>query len=212
MHHPSWAFFWLFSFAMFVLGWLWPQKAQADDLFWYYWPSPQAYLYVQDPLQYRTWEARYGEHSVTVPGEDVLFPFTETIYFGFGSCQVESSYFDTIEEIASMIADNEAIAVLGGHTDVRGEADVNVKYGFCRIGSVVDLLEAHGIPAVQMNEVSHGSAQLAIEDAETEAEHSLNRRVTIDFTIITAGETTTSTETIRVAGKWERRDYLGLWR
>lgn len=188
------------------------KQAKADDAFWYYYPMPQAYLYVDDPVLYRMWEAQYIERSVTVPGEDVRFPFTETIYFGYGSCEVGREFFTTIQGISELIANNEAIAVLGGHTDVRGEADVNVKYGFCRIQSVVDLLEAFGIPSVQLNQVSYGADELAIEGAETEAGHSLNRRVTIDFTIISPGESTTSMETARAVGKWEPRDYLGLWR
>ena len=191
---------------------LFVREAKADDWFWYVYPSPQGYLYVDDPVRYRSWSAQYVENQVTVPGEVLHFPFTETIYFAFNSCEVGGEHFKTLQGIAELIADNEAIAVLGGHTDVRGEADVNVRYGYCRVQSVVDLLEAFGIPSLQLSEASYGSDQLAIVDAETEAEHSLNRRVTIDFTIITPGETTTSTETTRAAGKWERRDYLGIWR
>lgn len=37
----------------------------ADDSFWYIWPSPQAYLYVEDPLRYRIWQAEYGDRVVT---------------------------------------------------------------------------------------------------------------------------------------------------
>lgn len=188
------------------------QRAKADDYFWYAYPSPYAYLYVEDPIKYRIWEARYGERSVTVPGADVEFPFSETVYFGFNSCELGAQYIKTIENAAELIAENEAIAVLGGHTDERGEADVNTRYGFCRVAAVVDVLEAFGIRLAQLEQKSFGSDQLAIEGAETEAEHALNRRVTIDFTIITPGQDVTTTESVRVAGKWGRRDYLGIWR
>ena len=120
--------------------------AHESDLFWYYYPSPMGYLYVDDPVRYRSWSAQYVENQVTVPGENLNFPFTETIYFAFNSCEVGGEHFKTLQGIAELIADNEAIAVLGGHTDVRGEADVNVRYGYCRVQSVVDLLEAFGIP------------------------------------------------------------------
>ena len=199
--------------AVVVLFWFANIKpAKADDLFWYVFPMPQAYLYVEDPVLYRTWEAHYGERSVIVPGDAVRFPFSETIYFGYGSCEVGSEYFKTIQGIAELIADNEATAVLGGHTDVRGEADVNVRYGFCRVRSVIDVLQAFGIEATHLTEISYGSADLLVEGAETETEHALNRRVTIDFEILTPGESTTRIERGRMAGEWEARNYLGLWK
>lgn len=188
------------------------KKAHADDWFWYMYPQPQAYLYVEDPNIYRQWEAQYGERSVIVPGDAVRFPFTETIYFGYGSCEVGSEYFKTIQGIADLIADNEATAVLGGHTDERGEADVNVRYGYCRVRSVIEVLQAFGIEATNLTEVSYGSADLLVEHAESETEHALNRRVTIDFEILTPGESTTRIERGRIAGEWEARNYLGLWR
>ena len=38
-----------------------------DDLFWYAYPMPQAYLYVQDPLRYALWSAHYGDRQAYVP-------------------------------------------------------------------------------------------------------------------------------------------------
>jgi outer membrane protein OmpA-like peptidoglycan-associated protein len=188
------------------------RTANADDWFWYMYPSPQGYLYVEDPTLYRMWEAQYGERLVTVPGESVQFPFTETIYFGYGSCEVGSEYFKTIQGIADLIADNQATAVLGGHTDERGEADVNVRYGFCRVQSVIEVLQAFGIETTHLVEKSFGAADLLVEHAETETEHALNRRVTIDFEVITPGEPVTRMERSRIAGEWEARNYLGLWK
>ena len=65
---PSWAFFWMFALAMFGLGFFLPSTAEADDdLFWYAYPMPQAYLYVQDPLRYALWSAHYGDRQAYVP-------------------------------------------------------------------------------------------------------------------------------------------------
>jgi hypothetical protein len=37
------------------------------DLFWYAYPMPQAYLYVQDPLRYSLWSAHYGGRQYHTP-------------------------------------------------------------------------------------------------------------------------------------------------
>ena len=47
------------------------------DFFWYAFPMPQAYLYVQDPLLYRTWEATYGDRQRHTP---VYLPTRSPVY------------------------------------------------------------------------------------------------------------------------------------
>lgn len=37
------------------------------DSFWYAYPMPQAYLYVQNPVLYRMWEANYGYRQTYTP-------------------------------------------------------------------------------------------------------------------------------------------------
>ncbi len=37
------------------------------DFFWYAYPMPQAYLYVQDPLRYALWSAYYGDSQARSP-------------------------------------------------------------------------------------------------------------------------------------------------
>lgn len=44
-----------------------------DDFFWYAYPMPQAYLYVQDPLRYRMWEASYGYYPVHMPARSPAY-------------------------------------------------------------------------------------------------------------------------------------------
>ena len=77
---PSWAFFWLFAVAMFGLGFFLPSTAEADDdLFWYAYPMPQAYLYVRDPLRYALWSAHYGYRQARVPiGYPIYLPAVST--------------------------------------------------------------------------------------------------------------------------------------
>ncbi len=52
------------------------QDACADDAFWYAYPMPQAYLYVQDPVRYALWSAHYGDRQAArVPiGYPVYLP------------------------------------------------------------------------------------------------------------------------------------------
>ena len=49
------------------------------DLFWYAYPMPQAYLYVQDPLRYALWSATYGDRQARVPiGYPIYLPVVST--------------------------------------------------------------------------------------------------------------------------------------
>ena len=65
---PSWIFFWLFAVAMFGLGFFLPSNAEAgDDWFWYAYPMPESYLYVDDPLRFSLWSANYGGRQYYTP-------------------------------------------------------------------------------------------------------------------------------------------------
>ncbi len=49
------------------------------DLFWYAYPMPQAYLYVQDPTRYALWSAHYGDRQARMPiGYPVYLPVVST--------------------------------------------------------------------------------------------------------------------------------------
>lgn len=57
--------FWLGLIATWLV--LNADEVFADDLFWYAYPMPQAYLYVQNPVLYRMWEANYGYRQTYTP-------------------------------------------------------------------------------------------------------------------------------------------------
>jgi hypothetical protein len=46
--------------AIFLLMFFAGLAHAGHDSFWYAYPMPQAYLYVQNPVLYRMWEANYG--------------------------------------------------------------------------------------------------------------------------------------------------------
>jgi len=49
------------------------------DSFWYAYPMPQAYLYVQDPTRYALWSAHYGDRQARVPiGYPLYLPVVST--------------------------------------------------------------------------------------------------------------------------------------
>ncbi len=58
----------------------WISNAEADDdLFWYAYPMPQAYLYVQDPTRYALWSAHYGDRQARMPiGYPIYLPAVRT--------------------------------------------------------------------------------------------------------------------------------------
>ena len=48
--------------------------AHADeDFFWYAYPMPQAYLYVQDPVRYALWSAHYGDRQARVAAQYPIY-------------------------------------------------------------------------------------------------------------------------------------------
>jgi hypothetical protein len=57
----------LVALAILVWAALMPNAEADDDLFWYAYPMPQAYLYVQDPVRYALWSAHYGDSQARVP-------------------------------------------------------------------------------------------------------------------------------------------------
>lgn len=72
-----------FFFVLAVIAMLWfafmPKVEASDDLFWYAYPMPQAYLYVKDPLRYALWSAHYGDRQARVPlGYPIYLPVVST--------------------------------------------------------------------------------------------------------------------------------------
>jgi hypothetical protein len=65
--------------ALLFLLWVLPKAQADDDLFWYAYPMPQAYLYVRDPLRYALWSAHYGDRQARVPiGYPIYVPLVST--------------------------------------------------------------------------------------------------------------------------------------
>ena len=64
--------------ALLLVAWV-PNAEAEHDAFWYAFPMPQAYLYVQDPLRYALWSAHYGDRQARVPvGYPIYLPVVST--------------------------------------------------------------------------------------------------------------------------------------
>ncbi len=64
--------------ALLLVAWV-PSAEAEHDSFWYAYPMPQAYLYVQDPLRYALWSATYGDRQARMPiGYPIYLPVVST--------------------------------------------------------------------------------------------------------------------------------------
>lgn len=74
------AFFFALAVIVIVCLAFIPKVQASDDLFWYAYPMPQAYLYVRDPLRYALWSAHYGDRQAArVPlGYPIYLPVVST--------------------------------------------------------------------------------------------------------------------------------------
>jgi outer membrane protein OmpA-like peptidoglycan-associated protein len=145
-----------------------------------------------------------------VPGEVQTFPFSEVVYFDFNSCIVESDQQEKVAAAVALLDGADSTAEVSGHTDERGTTDVNWRYGQCRADAVSRLL-AGFLPGLRAQATSFGEEDLVVLDAETEEEHALNRRVTIDFVASIVTEPQLVTRTVITQPRYQRKDYLGLW-
>jgi len=105
-----------------------------------------------------------------------------TIYFDFDSSEVKQKYMDIIKRHAAYLTQYPDVHVrLEGHTDERGSREYNIGLGARRADSVEQLLQAYGVSPKQMDTISYGEEEPAVE-GHNEAAWAKNRRVVIDYT------------------------------
>jgi len=90
----------------------------------------------------------------------------KSILFKFDSAKMDAKYQTDLEEIASILQKNaDAIVVLEGRTDSKGDTDYNVKLGERRVESVRRYLAIDmGIPVYRIHEISYGAAKPVSEN------------------------------------------------
>ena len=117
----------------------------------------------------------------------------KAILFKFDSAKIDSKYESELESIAEMLQKNaDALIVLEGRTDSRGDQNYNVKLGERRVESVKRLLAVDmGIPIYRIHEISFGSAKPIAENDSREGREK-NRAVVLTVLVPKASGAVTS--------------------
>lgn len=102
----------------------------------------------------------------------------DTVYFAFDSFALEGNAQTTLDQQASLLLKNAAVAVIvEGHCDDRGTREYNLALGERRATAVKDYLVAFGINPGRIRTISYGKERPAVLGA-SEAAWAKNRRAT----------------------------------
>jgi outer membrane protein OmpA-like peptidoglycan-associated protein len=108
----------------------------------------------------------------------------KAILFRFDSSKLDTKYQSELEEVASMLEQNpDALIVLEGRTDAKGDKDYNVKLGERRVESVKRYLAVEkSIPIYRIHEISFGSAKPVASNDSREGREK-NRAVVVTILV-----------------------------
>jgi len=106
------------------------------------------------------------------------------ILFKFDSAKLDSKFQPDLEEIASTLQKNpDALVVLEGRTDDKGDKSYNVQLGERRIAAVKRALAVEmGVPVYKINEVSFGADKPLTENKTREGREK-NRAVVLTILV-----------------------------
>ena len=104
-----------------------------------------------------------------------------TVYFDFDSSEIRRESRSVLEAHAAYLSEDEdASVVLEGHTDERGSREYNMALGERRAESVARFLRVNDVSDDQIETVSYGEEQPAVDESNEEA-WAENRRVEISY-------------------------------
>jgi outer membrane protein OmpA-like peptidoglycan-associated protein len=108
----------------------------------------------------------------------------KTILFKFDNSKLDAKYESELEGVASMLQQSpDAVVVLEGRTDSKGDMDYNVKLGERRVEAVKRYLAVElGVPVYRIHQISFGAAKPVAENDSREGREK-NRAVIL--TILT---------------------------
>ncbi|MEQ6884620.1 peptidoglycan-associated lipoprotein Pal [Salicola sp. Rm-C-2C1-2] len=125
-------------------------------------------------------EAERAQKSMQQAKEKAM-KAASTIYFDFDSAEIQRASRSILEAHAAYLAeDGNASVVLEGHTDERGSREYNMALGERRAESVARFLRVNDVSADQIETVSYGEEQPAVDESNEEA-WAENRRVEINY-------------------------------
>ena len=100
----------------------------------------------------------------------------ETISFKSGRADIADSSFNALGMLAMIVRSCDAPIEIAGHTDDRGDAEINLRLSQRRADRVAKHMVSHGVDARQIRAVGYGENQ-PISDNGTDAGRKLNRRI-----------------------------------
>jgi outer membrane protein OmpA-like peptidoglycan-associated protein len=132
--------------------------------------------------------ADFDETLTVFVGNEMLVD--ERVFFGFDDADLRPrgrQMLDHIVELYQQTGGDWARLRVMGHADERGPASYNVALSERRAESVRAYLTAQGVPDALLDVAAYGESRPLIEDATTEHDYQLNRRVA--FEIVREGDT-----------------------
>ena len=103
----------------------------------------------------------------------------QQVHFGSGSTTILPDSFPMLQEIANLLKANPNIhrMSIDGHTDTRGDADMNMKLSQGRANSVMLWLTQHGVEQARLEAHGYGETKPLETDETSEKALLANRRV-----------------------------------
>ncbi len=108
--------------------------------------------------------------------DDVLS--NATIRFQTASATIDAGNETLLQRLASLAESCPGMLTIQGHTDSRGDADMNEALSLARASAVRDALAQLGIDQARMNSVGYGETQPVADNATSEG-RARNRRIAI---------------------------------
>ena len=107
----------------------------------------------------------------------------QQVHFATGSATILPDSFPMLQEIANLLKANPQIRRMSieGHTDDRGDADMNKRLSDARAKSVLVWLSQHGVEAERLESHGYGEER-PIADNTTDTGRAANRRVEFKIT------------------------------
>lgn len=108
----------------------------------------------------------------------------KAILFKFDSAKLDPKYQTDLEDLSTALTQNpNAIILLEGRTDAKGDPDYNVKLGERRVDSVKRYLTVEkGIPVYRIHEISFGAAKPVAQNNSKEGREQ-NRAVVVQVLV-----------------------------
>ena len=112
-----------------------------------------------------------GSINLVMPG-NITFPTN--------SYQINSSFYSTLDKVATTLNDGKVAVVVSGYTDNTGNDNINIPLSQNRANSVAQYLKNKGVPSTRINSQGYGSSN-PIADNGTAAGREQNRRVELSI-------------------------------